>query len=217
MCYDILWRRGLHPEHEDAAREAGMRRAITARGRMNDDSWKGKSRMKTFWIGLAATVAAGLLTLAPSPCPGHEAGTAGGPSPVELAAPDTPRLAIERARAEGRIGFEEEILLKAYSLYAPEKLPAEYRRPGHEKCGTPIAREIEGALAALPADVAAEIVKMRARPVCDTYFETTHFRIHYDTSGDDMILGWPDPTYRDAVGVSAENSWTPVRKWFPCG
>jgi hypothetical protein len=165
--------------------------------------------MKPFWIGLAATIAAALLSLAPSPCSGQEAGAADTGSTVELAAPDTPRLAIERAREEGRIGFAEEMLLKAYSLYAPERLPEEYRRPDPEKCGTPLAREIEKALPGLPADVAAEITRLRARPTnWDSYLNTTHFRIFYSTSGPDMILGWPDTSYRDAVAAAAENSWT---------
>ena len=170
--------------------------------------------MKPLWIGLAATIAAALLSLTPSPCSGHEAGAAHGGQGLadagapKLEAPDTPRLAIEAARDDGRIGFEEEILLKAYALYAPEKLPEEYRRGGIEKCGTLLAREIGEALPDLPADVAAEISRMRQRPVCDSYYDTARFRIHYDTSGPHMILGWPDTSYRDAIGAAAEKSWT---------
>ena len=102
--------------------------------------------MKTFWIGLAATVAAGLLTLAPSPCPGHEAGTAGGPSPAELAAPDTQRLAIERARAEG--------LVVRFDQGDAEELP--YADASFDVAVTPI-----GAMfAPRPERVAAEFARV---------------------------------------------------------
>ncbi|MFH1501881.1 MAG: MXAN_6640 family putative metalloprotease [Candidatus Eisenbacteria bacterium] len=165
--------------------------------------------MKSLWISLAALVAVGLLTLVPSPCGGHDGSFLRVQSHT-VDAPDgaasllTSRLAIERARARGEITRTQEILYKAYSLHAPERLPAEYRGEAPEKCGTAVAQEIEETLPRLPEAVAEEIRSLRARPTCDTYYDTAHFRIHYDTSGDHMILNWPDTSYRDSIAVAVE-------------
>ena len=124
-----------------------------------------------------------------------------------IAEPRTVEFLIRQAYEAGRIDRAEMILTKAYSLYAPEFLPDEYRDGAPAKCGTPIAREIDDALPHLPDAIATEIRDMRARPVCDTYYDTARFRIHYDTSGPHMILGWPGTTYRDAIAAVAEECW----------
>ncbi len=120
----------------------------------------------------------------------------------------TTRAVIEAAYERGAIDHHEMILQKAYAIYAPQKLAEEFRGGKIEKCGTPLVDEIERALPDLPQEVADEIRGLRARPVCDEYIDTTHFRIHYDTSGTHRILGWPNTTYRDALAVAAETSWT---------
>lgn len=120
---------------------------------------------------------------------------------------NTARSAIETAYREGRLSFEEMILLKARSLREPLLLPDAYRGEAPDKCGTATAIEIEHALPHLPGEIADEIRAMRARPVCDTYHETAHFRIHFDTSGQHMILGYPGTAYRDSVAVALEKSW----------
>lgn len=114
---------------------------------------------------------------------------------------------IDAARADGRLSFEESILMKAWSLYAPNRLPEEYRGSVPEKCGTPTALEIEAALPDLPQAVSGEIRDTRIRPTNQTYIDTEHFRIHYDTTGGATILDWPDTSYRDAIMVSVELSW----------
>lgn len=122
-------------------------------------------------------------------------------------APTTGAL-VATARSAGAITDEQAIILKALSLYAPDLLPAEYRGTRVDKCGTPAAIEIERALPGLSREAAEQIRGLRARPTCSTYYSTTHFRIHYDTTGPHMILGWPDTTYRDAIAAALENSWT---------
>jgi hypothetical protein len=124
------------------------------------------------------------------------------------ALPNTSRAAIDAAYEEGAIDFDRMILLKAYTIYAPEELPLEFRGHDPDKCGTATAREIEEALTLVEAEIATEIRGMRARPVCDTSYDTAHFRIHYDTSGPHMIYGWPSTTYRDAIATALENCWT---------
>ena len=120
----------------------------------------------------------------------------------------TTRAVIEAAYERGDIDHNEMILQKAYAIYAPQKLAEEFRGGEIEKCGTPLVDEIERVLPDLPQEVADEIRELRARPVCDEYIDTTHFRIHYDTSGTHRILGWPNTAYRDAIAVAAENCWT---------
>jgi hypothetical protein len=120
----------------------------------------------------------------------------------------TTRAAIDAAYASGAIDHAEMILQKAYSIYAPDKLALEFRGGTIDKSGTPLVDEIDRALPDLPQDVADEIRGLRARPTCHEYIDTTHFRIHYNTSGQGMILGWPNTEYRDAIAVAAENSWT---------
>ena len=120
----------------------------------------------------------------------------------------TTRAVIEDAFERGDIDHDEMILQKAYAIYAPWKLPEEFRGGRIDKSGTPLIDEIDRALPDLPQEVADEIRGLRARPVCDEYIDTTHFRIWYDTSGVHTILGWPNTEYRDAVATAAENSWT---------
>ncbi len=115
---------------------------------------------------------------------------------------------IEDAFERGVIDRAEMYLLKAYSVFAPELVPDEYAGGVIEKCGLPTIEELESVLSTLPEAVAAEIRELRARPVCQTYVETTHFRIHYDTSGTHTIYGWPNTTFRDDVMTAAEYSWT---------
>jgi hypothetical protein len=126
----------------------------------------------------------------------------------EIAIPNTSRSAIEAAYEAGRVNYDEMIALKATLLYEPWNLPDEYRRSAPDKCGTPLAIEIEAALPVLEPDNAAQIRDMRARPVCDTYYDTANFRIHYDTSGTHTIWGWPDTSYRDEIATALEECWT---------
>mgnify|MGYP001111153370 CR=1 FL=1 len=120
----------------------------------------------------------------------------------------TPAAMIEDAYRHGELSRDEMILQKAYALYAPWKLREDLRGEMTDKCGSPLSDDIIRALPELPEAVADEIRDLRARPSNTTYVETTHFRIHYDTSGGKKILNWPDTTYRDAIMTAAENVWT---------
>jgi hypothetical protein len=127
------------------------------------------------------------------------------PVPAKLdRAEMTTRAVIEKAYREGRIGESEMILAGAYSLYAPWKLPEELSGGRIDKSGTPTADAIDRALPGLPPHVAVEIRLLRARPVCDEYVDTPHFRIHYDTSGVHEILSM---AYLDSIRIAAEHSW----------
>ncbi len=116
----------------------------------------------------------------------------------------TTRGVIEDAVERGEIDTAQKILIMAYSIYAPEKLPADYRGGLIDKCGVPTIEAIEDALPTLPEGVASEIRGLRARPVCTTYIDTEHFRIHYDTIGTHAILS---TGYRDAIAASVEYCW----------
>ncbi len=114
---------------------------------------------------------------------------------------------INEAYSAREIDHTEMILLKAYAVYASDRLPPEYVGGVNGKCGVPFIDEIERALLELPEEVANEIRGLRDRPTCMTYIDTEHFRIHYDTSGGHRILGWPNTAYRDALAVAAEYCW----------
>ncbi|MCD4690248.1 hypothetical protein K8S17_02190, partial [bacterium] len=116
----------------------------------------------------------------------------------------TTRSVIQDAVQRGEIDEAQQYLLLAYSVYAPEKLPADYRGGMIDKCGLPTIEEIDDALPSLPEAVANEIRGLRDRPTCQTYIDTEHFRIHYDTTGGDAILS---TSYRDAIATALEYSW----------
>ncbi len=120
----------------------------------------------------------------------------------------TTRAVIDDALEQGDIDFDRAVLLKAYAIYAPDRLPEAYLGGRIDKCGLPLIEEIEEAMESVSSEVADEIRGLRARPVLTHYIDTTHFRIHYTITGQGAILGWPDTTYRDAICVAAENSWT---------
>lgn len=120
----------------------------------------------------------------------------------------TARAAIEAAERAGVLSHEEAILLKARSLRAPELLPEAYRGECPDKCGTAVAAEVKAALPDLPEEIAGEILERWTRPACDSYLDTPHFRIHYDTGGGHAILGYPSTAYRDSIAAALERCWS---------
>jgi hypothetical protein len=116
----------------------------------------------------------------------------------------TTAAVIEEAFNRGELSHDEMILQKAYALYTPWKVRQDLAGGVTDKCGTPIDDEIRTALPNLPEAIAEEIRGLRARPNCQTYIETTHFRIHYDNTGTHAILS---TSYRDAIATAAENVW----------
>ncbi len=115
---------------------------------------------------------------------------------------------IDDAYARGALDLDMTVLYKAYSVFAPDRLPDQYRGGVTLKCGVSTIEEIEDLVDDVSAEVADEIRGLRARPSLTDYIDTTHFRIHYNTTGTSKILNWPDTTYRDAVATAAENSWS---------
>ncbi len=47
----------------------------------------------------------------------------------------------------------------------------------------------------------------RSRPTLPYHVDTEHFRIWYDTTGPDMMYGWPDTTYLHECKAVAERCW----------
>lgn len=119
----------------------------------------------------------------------------------------TARMNIEDAYEFGEISYEQMILFKAYLLYMPEMIPDVFRTEFPEPCGTPIALEVDAAINDLPTAYADRVSDMRARPSCDSFTDTEHFRIHYDTTGTHMVDGWPDTSFLDSVAVALEFAW----------
>ncbi len=126
----------------------------------------------------------------------------------ELSSPSALQ-AIESAYDAGEIGQAEALLYKLYALHQSARLPEKYRVAGAVpvKCGTQIVLEVQESLASMPGKIAQEAAALLARPTLDSYIDTTHFRVHYATTGTDMVSGWPDATYRDAVMDACETSW----------
>lgn len=158
-------------------------------------------------------IAAALLLLAVG------ASLTGMPSPTRAGNPPPSVVLIEEAYQQGRIGYETSLLYKAYSIFDPQKLPAEYQSSTPGKCATPILREvirnwrtlsphIQGELAAYPG--------LLSRPSLsgpELIYDTPHFQIHYTTSGQDAA----DPAYIEAMAAELENVWAAelgARRWL---
>ncbi len=117
---------------------------------------------------------------------------------------------IEQARESGSIAEPEALLYKLYALHGSAKLPREFvvDEPIPMKCATQILLEVREALERMPSGVRTEMETLLVRPSLDSYIDTAHFRVHYATSGVNMIYGWPNTTYRDAVADACEGSWS---------
>jgi hypothetical protein len=117
--------------------------------------------------------------------------------------------AIDAAVASGELTEVDGLLNKVRFVRGSGALPKRFESAGGDriKCGTGILLEAMAKLSVLPGDVRTEILTLVARPVTETYLDTPHFRIHYDTSGPNMIYGWPGVAYRDAVAAACETSW----------
>jgi hypothetical protein len=128
----------------------------------------------------------------------------------EVVAASPTLAAIEGARDSGRISPPQALLYKLYAIYNSPKLPQEYRIEESIplKCATPMLQEIREQLSTMPESVRLEGEAFFARPSLGAFIDTAHFRVHYSTSGTNIIYNWPDTTYRDAVVTSCETSWS---------
>jgi len=133
------------------------------------------------------------------------------PSPTQASDPPLPSaVLIEEAYQKGRISYETGILYKVYSVFDPQKLPAEYQSSTPGKCATPILREVMRRWSTLSSRVKMELAAYPAlfsRPTLsgpELTYDTAHFQIHYTNSGQDAA----DLDYIEMMGAELENVWT---------
>ena len=123
--------------------------------------------------------------------------------------PPPSAVLIEEAYQKGRISYETSLLYKVYSIFDPQRLPAEYRSSTPGKCATPILREVIKSWGALSSQVKRELAAYPAllsRPSLsgpELTYDTPHFQIHYTDSGKDAA----DPAYIEMMGAELENVW----------
>jgi len=116
--------------------------------------------------------------------------------------------AIDEALARGEITPGQAILHKVQFVKGAAALPKAFDRGGDRiKCATGIMVEAAEALPTLDPATREALKGLLARPGTQTYIDTQHFRVHYNTSGTAMIYGWPNTTYRDSVMTACERSW----------
>jgi hypothetical protein len=118
--------------------------------------------------------------------------------------------AIDAAVASGELTEAEGLLNKVRFVTRSGALPKRFESAGTDriKCGTGVLLEAMAKISVLPGDIREEILTLIARPATATYVDTPHFRVHYDTSGPNMIYGWPGTAYRDSVVAACETSWS---------
>jgi hypothetical protein len=133
------------------------------------------------------------------------------PASQEAGPPSHPTLrAIEEAAATGEISTAEAVLYKVYAIKQAARLPARFQSAESFpiRCATQIVEEARHSVASLPGPIRIEVEGALVRPALPSFLDTAHFRIHYATGGADMIHGWPDTAYRDAVAAACEKSWS---------
>jgi len=114
------------------------------------------------------------------------------PSPTQASGPPPPSVVlIEEAYQKGTISYETSLLYKVYSVFDPQKLPAEYHSSTPVKCATPILREVVRNWGTLSSQVKRDLAAYPAllsRPTLsgpEYTYDTAHFQIHYTDSGQD--------------------------------
>jgi hypothetical protein len=127
------------------------------------------------------------------------------PAPTRMAA-------IQGAESSGLISHSQSLLYQAYAIRDPELLPQEYQGTDLApiKCGTPTMMQLHDELANMPEGLRKGAEEFFVRPTLDSYVDTDHFRVHYSTSGANIIRGWPNTAYRDSVVASCEY----VYNWY---
>jgi hypothetical protein len=117
--------------------------------------------------------------------------------------------AIDAAVAAGEVTEAEGLLEKVRLVKGSAALSKRFASAESEriKCGTSILLEAREKLPVLPVDIQDEIRALLSRPTTETFLDTAHFRVHYDTSGPNVIYGWPATAYRDSVVAACEKSW----------
>jgi hypothetical protein len=152
-------------------------------------------------------------------------------SPSNTETPRPPSVVlIAAAYRKGEIDYSTSVLYKVYSLFDPHKLPAEYQSTTPGKSATPILLEVkrnwellgsqtQDTLAPylrIPMDKVTSFPPPSLRPILsgpESTYETTHFQIHYTTTGNDAVDLTDDnqngvPDYIETMGTELENVWT---------
>ncbi|MFN8549441.1 MAG: MXAN_6640 family putative metalloprotease [Candidatus Eisenbacteria bacterium] len=118
--------------------------------------------------------------------------------------------AIDQAAARGEISNSDAILYRLYQLKGSANLPAKFRISGGApiKCATEITTDARVHLNEFAPAIQEEILALLARPTLNSFEDTAHFRVHFSTTGANIVWGWPNRAYLDATKLSAETSWT---------
>jgi hypothetical protein len=152
------------------------------------------------WKKPAPAVLAALLCLLTISAPSTYAAEGDAPSSPTLAA-------IDGAYSRGEISEAEAVLYKL-SFVKGALLPKAFDLGGERiKCGTPIILEAFEKAGGFAEPYQSQIKAMLSRPSLSSYLDTAHFRIHYSTSGANIIYNWPDTAYRDSVAAACEKCY----------
>jgi len=118
--------------------------------------------------------------------------------------------AINDAYLSGSIDENQALLYRLFFVKAPERLPADLRVEGVEsdvtiRCATPILVEVYERSETFPADLRAQVEDTRARPYgLNQTITTTHYIVHYTTTGGDAC----NQAYAQTVADACELTWT---------
>ncbi len=114
--------------------------------------------------------------------------------------------AINDAYVKGQIDETEALLYRFFFVKDPERIPAELRREGAPiKSATGILLEVYDRYRSFPAEVRELIDDYRYRPGgLPNTIQTTHFIIHYTTTGTDAC----SESYAQSVADACEISYT---------
>jgi len=146
----------------------------------------------------------------------------GRPSSLEL---------IEDAYSRGELDYETALVYKVYSVFAPDRLPAEFQSDTPSRGATLVVAEVMNAWDSLSMEtkvllrefglgvpLPGEVLPLaQSRPTIngEEIYDTTHFRIHYtrldgdaDEIPDDDTNANGTPDYLEWVAEAVENVWS---------
>ena len=132
---------------------------------------------------------------------------------------------IEQAYRNGRIDYDTAIQYKVFSIFEPQRLPVEYQSTTPAKSATTILIEVNRNWQILRPETRNKLssypvgrlgLPLFRGPILsgpESTYSTTHFQIHYTTSGVDAVdttdnntNGIPD--YIESMGTELEDVWT---------
>ncbi len=123
---------------------------------------------------------------------------------------------IEEAYQKGEIDYQTSLVYKVQSIRQPEMIPSKYRARVEkiQKDATPIFLEVLRSWEKLSPETRAVLKVLLARPEREFSYDSPegHFKIHYDTSGTDMVPLTDDntngiPDYVENLALYADSSY----------